>query len=145
MLAALAFVKVPEPVVVHVPGVFVVAEMFKRALLHPVYGPLTTAAAGAFTVSVAVLATLVQGPAASGSFVVQVRVIGVGVPDAGVNEVPLLDAFAKDPVPAGAVHCPAPLAAALMLTGLFPQVTYGPPAFAVAAGLMVTFVDALAG
>ena len=103
MLAALAFVKVPEPVVVHVPGVFVVAEMFKRALLHPVYGPLTTAAAGAFTVSVAVLATLVQGPAASGSFVVQVRVTVVPTcAVVGVNVVFGALAFAK--VPAGAVH-----------------------------------------
>lgn len=119
----LAFVNEPEPVVVHVPGVFVVAEMFTGALLQPVYGPFTVAVAGGFTVIVAVLETLVQGPAPSGSLVVQVRVIVGGGAAAGVNVVVLLVALAKVPVPAGALHCPGPLAIAVMLTGRFPQVT----------------------
>ncbi len=103
------------------------------------------AVAGSFTVSVAVFDTAAQGPAASGSFVVQVRLMVPGVALAGVKVVVALVVLAKVPAPGVVLHTPAPLPVEVMLTAPFPQVVYGPPALAVAAGLMVMAVLAVAG
>ena len=57
----------------------------------------------------------------------------------GVYVVLRLVAVPKAPAPP--LQVPAPLAVAVMLTGLVPHAVYGPPALAVAAGFTVT--DAL--
>ncbi len=73
---------------------------------------------------------------------VHVRVMVPGVALAGVKVVLVLVALPKVPAPAGAVQDPGPFAVAWMFTAFVPQLKYGPPAFAVAAGFTVTDVVA---
>ncbi len=138
VLALLAFAKLPKPPL-QLPEPFVVALMFTAVVPQVVYGPFALAVAGVFTFNVALLPRLVQGPAPSGSFVVQVSVTdpptSVG---SGVYVVLALLAFAKLPKPP--LQLPEPFAVALMFTAVPPHVTYGPPALAVAAGFTVIVV-----
>jgi hypothetical protein len=96
--------------------------MFTGALLQAMKGPLMVAVAGSFTVSVAEFDTAAQGPDASGSFVVQVRLMVPGVALAGVKVVVALVVLAKVPAPGVVLHTPAPLPVEVMLTAPFPQV-----------------------
>ncbi len=74
---------------------------------------------------------------------VHVSVILPGVALPGVNVVLALVGTPNVPAPGGADHVPVPLVVAWTFTAFVPQLKYGPPAFAVAAGFTVTDVVAV--
>ena len=75
MFAELAPPMIPVPVVVQLPGLFVLADISTGALLQATKGPSTSASAGGLTSIVVWLDTAGHGPEPSGSVVVQVNAI----------------------------------------------------------------------